>query len=146
MADILPLSKRRDIWNTLWFQERVNLDFLLHIVHIRSPIMLQKNDHFGLHIERQRRSGSPSERWASHVFRRKWYDKRCFNLRVVTVWSHDNTEFTMSGILTPQTIFDMLDLLEILRWCWWDRRVVSALAMVKMCVTPEEVGKDMRFL
>jgi hypothetical protein len=36
----------------------------------------------------------------------------------VTVWNHNNTEFTMSGILNPQTIFDMLDLLEILRRCW----------------------------
>jgi len=33
----------------------------------------------------------------------------------VTVWNHNNTEFTMSGILNLQMIFDMLDLLEILQ-------------------------------
>jgi hypothetical protein len=36
----------------------------------------------------------------------------------VAVWNHNNTGFTMSGILNPQTIFDMLDLLEILRRFW----------------------------
>jgi hypothetical protein len=31
--------------------------------------------------------------------------------------NHDYTEFTMGRILIPQTFFDMLDLLEILRRC-----------------------------
>ena len=51
----------------------------------------------------------------------------------------------MGRIVFPQTVFDMLDLLEILRRCWRDGSVVSAVAMIEMCVTPEKVGEDMRF-
>jgi hypothetical protein len=45
-------------------------------------------------------------------------DKWCFKLWVVTVGNHDYTEFTMGRIVFPQTVFDMLDLLEIFRRCW----------------------------
>jgi hypothetical protein len=52
----------------------------------------------------------------------------------------------MGRIVNPQMFFDMLDLLEILRRCWRDGSVVSALAMIEMCVTPEKVGKEIRLL
>ena len=44
IADIISLSKRRDICNAFRFQHCVNFSFVHHSVHIRSPVVLQKND------------------------------------------------------------------------------------------------------
>ena len=78
------------------------------------------------------------------VLRRKWYDKWCFNLWVIAVRNCDYTEFTMGRIVNSQTFFNMLDLLEILWRCLWDGSVVSALAMIEICITPEKVGKNIQ--
>ena len=62
------------------------------------------------------------------------------------VRNHDYTESTMGSILTTQTFFNMLDLLEIHRQCQRDRSIVSAPAMIEMYVTPEKMSKDKLFI
>src|ERR1700737_2677206 len=62
IAQIVTLSKRCDIWDTLRFYEDVNFAFFLHTIYIRSPIVFQKHNRLRFHIKRQHCSGGSSER------------------------------------------------------------------------------------